>query len=93
MSLQEIKEQALTLAIEEQAELVSFLPERLCRDDPAYREELTRRIDDQNPDKWIRWSDLKNNWMMVVNHVCLPITQSSWRLMRRSFSTPEAERT
>lgn len=59
MSLAEIKHQALTLAIEEQAELVSFLAERLCRDDPEYRQDLARRIDDRSPDSWVRWSDLR----------------------------------
>lgn len=59
MSLAELKQHVLTLAAEEQAELVSFLAERLCRDDPEYRQDLARRIDDRNPDNWVKWSELK----------------------------------
>jgi hypothetical protein len=59
MSLTELKQQVLTLPAEEQAELVSFLAERLCRDDAEYREDLARRIDDRNPDNWVKWSQVK----------------------------------
>lgn len=59
MSLAELKEQAVVLPPEEQAELAAFVAERLRRDDPAYRKELTRLMDDRDPKHWQRWSDVK----------------------------------
>ncbi len=60
MSLAELKEQAAALPPDEQAELAAYLAERLRRDDPAYRKELARLIDDRDPKNWMRWDDLKN---------------------------------
>ena len=60
MSLAELKEQAAALPPDEQAELAAYLAERLRRDDPAYRKELARLIDDSDPKNWMRWDDLKN---------------------------------
>ena len=59
MSLAELKEQASVLPPDEQAELAAFVAERLRRDDPVYRRELTRLIDDPEPEHWRRWSDVK----------------------------------
>ena len=59
MSLAELKEQASALPPDEQAELAAFVAERLRRDDPAYRRELARLIDDCEPEHWRRWSDVK----------------------------------
>ena len=59
MSLAELKEQAAGLPPEEQAELAAFVTERLRRDDPAYRKELTRLMDDRDPEHWHRWSEVK----------------------------------
>lgn len=59
MSLAELKEQAAVLPPEEQAELAAFVAERLRRDDPAYRKELTRLMDDHDPKHWHRWSEVK----------------------------------
>lgn len=59
MSLAELKEQAVELPPEEQAELAAFVAERLRRDDPAYRKELARLMDDPDPKQWQRWSDVK----------------------------------
>jgi hypothetical protein len=59
MSLIELKEQASALPPDEQAELAAYLAERLRRDDPAYRNELARLIDDRDPSQWVRWSDVK----------------------------------
>ena len=60
MSLAELKEQAAALPSDEQAELAAYLAERLRRDDPAYRKELARLMDDRDPKNWVRWDDLKN---------------------------------
>jgi hypothetical protein len=59
MSLAELKEQAAVLPPEEQAELAAFVAERLRRDDPAYRAELARLMDDRDPNHWQRWSEVK----------------------------------
>lgn len=59
MSLAELKAQAVVLPPEEQAELAAFVAERLRRDDPEYRKELTRLMDDPNPKHWQRWGDVK----------------------------------
>ena len=59
MSLAELKERATTLPPAEQAELATYLTERLRRDDPAYRKELARLIDDRDPKNWVDWNDLK----------------------------------
>ena len=60
MSLAELKEQAAALPLDEQAELAAYLAERLRCDDPAYRKELARLIDDHDPKNWMRWDDFKN---------------------------------
>ncbi len=59
MSLAELKEQAAALPPDEQAELSAYLAERLRRDDPAYRKELARLIDDREPKNWGRWGEIK----------------------------------
>jgi hypothetical protein len=59
MSLAELKEQAVVLAPEEQAELAAFVAERLRRNDPAYQQELTRLMEDRDPKHWQRWSDVR----------------------------------
>ena len=59
MSLAELKQQVSVLPEAEQAELSVFLAARLHRDDPAYREELARVIDDRDPSHWVRWSELR----------------------------------
>jgi hypothetical protein len=59
MSLAEIKEKALALPLEEQAELASILAGQFRRDDPEYREMLARLIDERDPNKWVDWDDLK----------------------------------
>ena len=59
MSLAELKEQASVLPVDEQAELAAYLAERLRCDDPAYRAELARLIEDRDPAHWARWNDVK----------------------------------
>jgi hypothetical protein len=60
MSLTELKEQVAVLPEAEQAELSVFLAARLRRDDPAYREELARMIDDREPSHWVSWAELRD---------------------------------
>ncbi len=62
MSLAEVKEQAMALPVEEQAELACLLVERFRRDDPEYRERLARMIDDRDPNRWVKWDDLKKKF-------------------------------
>ncbi len=59
MSLAELKELAAALPTDEQAELSAYLAERLRRDDPEYRKELARLIDDPEAAHWIRWDEVK----------------------------------
>jgi hypothetical protein len=59
MSLAEIKEKAAALPTEQQAELLSFLAERFRNEDPAYRAEMARLIDDKDPGNWVTLSDLR----------------------------------
>jgi len=59
MSLAELKQQAVALPVEQQAELLSFLAERFRCEDADYRAEMARLIDDRNPANWVKWADLK----------------------------------
>ncbi|HVR34702.1 MAG TPA: hypothetical protein VMS21_02505 [Methylomirabilota bacterium] len=59
MSLVEVKEQAMSLPVEEQAELACFLAAQFRRDDPEYRQMLARLIDDRDPKNWVEWEALK----------------------------------
>ncbi len=61
MSLAELKQQAAALPPDEQAELATYLTERLRRDDPAYRKELAQLIDDADPSHWVRWEEVKKD--------------------------------
>lgn len=59
MSLAELKQQLAVLPEAEQADLSVFLASRLRRDDPVYREELARLIDDPDPAHWVPLSELR----------------------------------
>jgi hypothetical protein len=59
MSLAELKREVAALSPAEQAELVAYINDQLQADDPAYRRELTRLLDDQDRRNWVRWDDLK----------------------------------
>jgi len=62
MSLAEVKEKALALPVEDQAELASFLAARFRRDDAEYREMLSRLIEDKDPQNWVKWEDVKKRF-------------------------------
>ena len=59
MGLAELKQQALALPADEQAELATCLLQTLRAIDPARAEELTKLLDDREPKNWVRWRDLK----------------------------------
>jgi hypothetical protein len=54
MELQELQRQAERLNPEEQRKLISFLVALDLRRDEGLREELQRRLDDRDPNGWIR---------------------------------------
>ena len=60
MSLAELKREVAGLSPAEQAELVAYINDQLRPDDPAYRRELARLLDDQDQHNWVRWNDSKN---------------------------------
>ena len=59
MSLAELKREVASLSPAEQAELVAYINDQLQPDDPAYRRELARLLDDQDRRNWVRWNDAK----------------------------------
>ena len=59
MSLAELKREVAGLSPAEQAELVAYINDQLQLDDPAYRRELARLLDDQDRRNWVRWNDAK----------------------------------
>ena len=59
MSLAELKREVAGLSPAEQAELVAYIDDQLQADDPAYRRELGRLLDDQDRRNWVRWNDAK----------------------------------
>jgi len=59
MSLAELKHEVAALSPAEQAELVAYINDQLQADDPAYRRELGRLLDDQDRRNWVRWNDAK----------------------------------
>ena len=59
MSLAELKRKVAGLSPAEQAELVAYINDQLQPDDPAYRRELARLLDDQDRRNWVTWNDAK----------------------------------
>ena len=59
MSLAELKREVAGLSPAEQAELVAYINDQLQTDDPDYRRELTRLLDDQDRRNWMSWNDAK----------------------------------
>ena len=53
MKLDELQREAEQLSPEEQRKLIGFLVAMDLRRVDGYREELSRRLDDQDPDAWI----------------------------------------
>ena len=59
MSLADLKREVAGLSPAEQAELVAYINDQLQTDDPDYRRELTRLLDDQDRRNWMSWNDTK----------------------------------
>ncbi len=59
MSLAELKREVAGLSPAEQAELVAYINDQLQPDDPAYRRELARLLNDQDRRNWVTWNDAK----------------------------------
>jgi len=55
----ELMREVADMPPERQNELAAFLLQLRLRRDPAWRAELTNRIDDKNPDHWVGLEDWK----------------------------------
>jgi hypothetical protein len=53
VKLDELQREAERLSPEEQRKLIGFLVSRDIRRDESYREELSKRLDDQQSEAWI----------------------------------------
>lgn len=59
MSVAELKSEVEKLSPEERNQFSAFLVALRIREDKEFREELTRKIDDHQPENWISLEDLK----------------------------------
>jgi len=59
MSLAQLKQEAAALSPAEQGELMAFLGSIQMIEDDEFRAELTRKIDDRDPSRWMDLDDLK----------------------------------
>src|SRR3989442_15597236 len=72
MSLAELKREVAGLSPAEQAELVAYINDQLQPDDPAYRRELARLLDDQDRRNSVRWNlgwiatRMENNYCFIT---------------------------
>ena len=57
MKLDELQREAERLSAEDQRKLIGFLVAIDLRRDESYRSELTRRLDDNDPQSWITLQD------------------------------------
>jgi hypothetical protein len=60
MRLDELQLEAERLAPGDRRKLMSFLVALDVRTDEKYRGELTRRLDDRNPERWISLQDAED---------------------------------
>ena len=61
MSMAELMREVAALPQKRQNELAAFLLHLRLQQDPAWRTEMTRRIDDRNPKNWVRLEDLEKS--------------------------------
>lgn len=54
-----MKREMAALPLEDQNELAAFLLHLRLERDPVWRTEMTRRIDDRTPEKWVPLTDWK----------------------------------
>jgi len=59
MTLLELKKEIAELEPADQDEIVSYIGQLKARQDPAYEREMERRLDDRDPDHWVRLEDLE----------------------------------
>jgi hypothetical protein len=57
MKLDELQREAERLSAEDQRKLIGFLVAIDLRRDEGYRSELTRRLDDKDPQSWMTLQD------------------------------------
>ena len=62
MSLAQLKDQAAHLPSAERLELIAFLISLQTRRNEAFKSDLARKIDDQNPSHWIELDDLQKRY-------------------------------
>jgi hypothetical protein len=60
MKLDDLQREAERLSPEEQRKLIGFLVTMDIRRDEEYREELSRRLDDQDPGAWINLKEAEH---------------------------------
>lgn len=61
MSMAELMREVAALPQKRQNEMAAFLLHLRLQQDPAWRTEMTRRIDDRNPKNWVRLEDLEKS--------------------------------
>ena len=59
MSMAELMRVVAGLPSQQQNELAAFLLHLRLQSDPAWRQEMTKRIDDANPANWVGLEDWK----------------------------------
>ena len=59
MSMADLMREVAALPQKRQNELAAFLLHLRLQQDPAWRTEMTRRIDDHNPKNWVRLEHLE----------------------------------
>jgi hypothetical protein len=61
MSMAELMREVAALSQKRQNEMAAFLLHLRLQQDPAWRAEMTRRIDDRSPKNWVRLEDLEKS--------------------------------
>lgn len=62
MSLEEIKTEVAGMSQEQQDQLAAYLVHLRHQRDSRIREEITARIDDKDPGKWVSLGELREKW-------------------------------
>jgi hypothetical protein len=62
MTLEQIKEELAFLPADQLDHLAAYLAHLRHQRDPAYRQELARRIDDSDPAHWVSLDQLREHW-------------------------------
>ena len=61
MSMAELMREVAALPKKRQNEMAAFLLHLRLQQDPAWRAEMTRRIDERNPKHWVRLEDMEKS--------------------------------